>query len=112
MELCKLFPGAVQRLGQESLVDIGSKSEGIVPSREYSSLSTEERQALAVGDTILVIRPHPDDETIGCGGALCWHLTEGDAVRVVFLTSGEKGGHGRPEAGKVAASGCQVARAR
>ena len=38
----------------EILVDIGSKSEGIVPSREYSSLTPEERQALSIGDRILV----------------------------------------------------------
>lgn len=38
----------------ELLVDIGSKAEGIVPSKEYSSLTSEEKEALAVGDTLLV----------------------------------------------------------
>ena len=46
---------------------------------------------------ILVISPHPDDEAIGCGGTLSKHTTEGDIVEVIFLTSGEKGGHGRSE---------------
>lgn len=47
---------------------------------------------------ILVISPHPDDESIGCGGSLNKHIQEGDEVEVVFLSSGEKGGHGIPEA--------------
>jgi len=46
---------------------------------------------------ILVISPHPDDESIGCGGTICKHIAEGDQVEVIFLTSGEKGGHGRTE---------------
>jgi N-acetylglucosamine malate deacetylase 1 len=43
---------------------------------------------------ILVISPHPDDESIGCGGTLHIHALAGDEIRIVFLTSGEGGGHG------------------
>jgi len=57
-----VMDGVIMHLDREEiLVDIGSKSEGIVPSREYSSLSSEERQALAVGDTILVFVVQPEN---------------------------------------------------
>ncbi len=45
----------------ELLVDIGSKAEGIVPSKEYSSLSTEEKDALQIGDSILVFVVQPEN---------------------------------------------------
>jgi len=50
---------------------------------------------------VLVTSPHPDDEAIGCGGSICWHVERGDEVLVLFFTSGEGGGHGRGEAATV-----------
>ncbi|MDB5171477.1 MAG: glucosamine-6-phosphate deaminase-like protein [Phycisphaerales bacterium] len=44
----------------------------------------------------LILSPHPDDESIGCGGTLRKHVLDGDVVHAIFLTSGERGGHGVP----------------
>ncbi len=41
--------------------------------------------------TILVITPHPDDDIIGCGGALAFLSGHRNRLMVVFLTAGEKG---------------------
>jgi small subunit ribosomal protein S1 len=38
----------------EILVDIGSKSEGVIPSKELSTLTDEERDLLAIGDQVLI----------------------------------------------------------
>ncbi len=46
----------------EILVDIGSKSEGVVPSKEMSSLLPEEREELHVGEEILVFVVQSEDK--------------------------------------------------
>lgn len=38
--------------------------------------------------TVLVIAAHPDDEVLGCGGAMARHADDGDRVHVVFLADG------------------------
>ncbi len=43
------------------------------------------------GRRVLVLAPHPDDETLGCGGSLRLHADAGDSVKIVFLTDGAKG---------------------
>jgi LmbE family N-acetylglucosaminyl deacetylase len=43
---------------------------------------------------VLVVAPHPDDEILGCGGAIALHARRGDEVHVALVTSGEGGGDG------------------
>ena len=33
---------------------------------------------------IMVISPHPDDESIGCGGTIQKHVAEGDSSTLSF----------------------------
>src|SRR6478735_4929719 len=40
------------------------------------------------GDRILVLAPHPDDETLGCGGIIPLHLRAGHDVRIAIVTDG------------------------
>ncbi|MBI4405340.1 MAG: PIG-L family deacetylase [Deltaproteobacteria bacterium] len=42
--------------------------------------------------SMLVVAPHPDDESFGCGGTLCLHTQQKARVDVAFLTQGEMGG--------------------
>jgi len=40
-------------------------------------------------ETILVVAPHPDDETLGCGGLISRRRLQGDSVHVLYVTDGE-----------------------
>ena len=40
-------------------------------------------------DRILILAPHPDDETLGAGGLILRALASGAQVRVIFLTNGD-----------------------
>jgi LmbE family N-acetylglucosaminyl deacetylase len=46
-------------------------------------------EPITKGDRILILAPHPDDETIGCAGIIQQALSAGAQVRVVYLTNGD-----------------------
>lgn len=46
--------------------------------------------SLPTGNRIIVLAPHPDDETFGCGGAILQLVEMKKDIKVIFLTSGDK----------------------
>lgn len=46
---------------------------------------------LPPGNRVLVLAPHPDDETIGCGGTIKKYINAGKHVEVVILSDGRHG---------------------
>lgn len=40
------------------------------------------------GGPVVVVAPHPDDETVGAGGAIALHVRAGEPVKVVVVTDG------------------------
>lgn len=66
-----------------------------VPARVLMKVASA-NEVPAVGpvpaaSNVLILAPHMDDETIGCGGAIAAHVRAGAQVHVVFLTDGAKG---------------------
>ena len=60
----------------------------------YSKVYTELIEPLIdSSERVLIFAPHPDDETLGCGGAIQKALQEGKIVKVVFVTSGDSFGN-------------------
>jgi len=57
--------------------------EYIQPYIKYSLPLEEELPA----DRILVLSPHPDDESIGCGGTIYKHTKIGGSAKIVYITS-------------------------
>jgi LmbE family N-acetylglucosaminyl deacetylase/glycosyltransferase involved in cell wall biosynthesis len=106
------FPPHIRDGAEHSLtlqLDDGSPLDGspaIVQARDESA-----RLPFVPSDwtgcRALVLAPHPDDETIGCGGSVALHAECDDHVTVLFLTDG--GAAGDPEVRKAEArKACQA----
>ena len=46
-----------------------------------------------MSETVLVIGAHPDDEVLGCGGTIAWHVNRGDTVHVALMGEGATSRH-------------------
>lgn len=56
------------------------------------------------GARVLVFAPHPDDEVLGCGGALADLIERGARVDVVLVTDGAAGARDADERSRIASS--------
>jgi len=70
----------VQKDREGLLVDIGAKTEGVVPAREMRTFSSEEAEAITLGDEVLVYVVQTDE-------------SEGQIYLSVDRAQGEKGWH-------------------
>ncbi|OGW36522.1 MAG: hypothetical protein A2Y97_03510 [Nitrospirae bacterium RBG_13_39_12] len=49
-----------------------------------------------LGNKIIVLSPHPDDEILGCGGTIRLLINSKKNIKVIFLTSGDKADSSNP----------------
>jgi LmbE family N-acetylglucosaminyl deacetylase len=72
---------------------LGLLANNVIYNRSLASapLSLKDMPALSLATVrrALVIAPHPDDETVGVGGAIQALLAQGARVKVVFMTNGD-----------------------
>jgi poly(3-hydroxybutyrate) depolymerase/LmbE family N-acetylglucosaminyl deacetylase len=59
------------------------------PRRGPAVARPPEPLALGPAERVVVVAPHPDDETLGAGGLMQRVLAQGGTVRVVLLTAGD-----------------------
>jgi len=50
---------------------------------------TDPNLTIAADDRVLIVAPHPDDETLAVGGLLQHAVASGAAIRLLFVTDGE-----------------------
>ncbi|MEM7567925.1 MAG: PIG-L family deacetylase [Pseudomonadota bacterium] len=55
---------------------------------EAEAAGTDWAETLLAHCSLLVVAPHPDDETLGCGGLIALMATENRAIAVLFTTDG------------------------
>jgi LmbE family N-acetylglucosaminyl deacetylase len=82
--------------GSRSVPDVGafdSRSRGTSEYTWQSALAATPYWAPSAGP-VVIVAPHPDDETLGAGGLIQSCAAAGHAVSVVSVTDGEAAHHG------------------
>jgi LmbE family N-acetylglucosaminyl deacetylase len=68
-----------------------------IVARSFATLLASRSRVLPTfPGPLLVIAPHPDDETLGCGGLIARQLRARAPVHVVFVTNGEASHRNHP----------------
>ncbi len=82
--------GALGGVGRGIAGNFHANERGLLARRAYASLVAKTREAGSAFDqkSALVVAPHQDDETLGCGGTIARKVQAGMEVSVVFLTDG------------------------
>ncbi|MDD5506660.1 MAG: PIG-L family deacetylase, partial [Candidatus Omnitrophica bacterium] len=60
-----------------------------IASVSFGQAAIKDIEPFSKDDRIFILAPHPDDETIGCGGIIQEALSKGADVRVIYLTNGD-----------------------
>ena len=62
-----------------------------VAHRRFQTLTARDVTDALAGRSTLVIAPHPDDETLGCGGTIAMQARSGAPIDVVVVSDGSRG---------------------
>jgi len=86
---------SVRRLGRVARIVSGAVLRRLTPMDKASDVLATMRafpvaeiDELTGRGPLLVITPHPDDESLGCGGVIAEARTRGHTVRLVLVTDG------------------------
>jgi LmbE family N-acetylglucosaminyl deacetylase len=80
-------------LSSHSTVAFGAGSISTTPGATIGSAAVSPPSSPRdSGPRVLVLSPHPDDESLGCGGTLAMLTRAGVPVDVAYMTRGEMGG--------------------
>lgn len=87
------WPDAFATLARKlSLASLPAQARGALRAQlELSAGADQPVEDTAPRGRIVVLAPHMDDETFGCGGTLAAAVANGATITVVFLTDSSKG---------------------